>query len=165
MKLTWKSFEDFSSIAVDKGMVEDHLPMAVVAGLRRIKKQFIGQRYDPKETERIRIDASNEYRQREACIRREESFNENTHEGGNGSMREDVVVTLEEIGTRVSGSAPEDRPQFEQTPLHEQPLAGGATARASAFLQALGQPQSPPVSGQPQLTTSQDLALEMEITV
>ena len=70
MKLTWKSFEDFSAIAVDKGMVEDHLPTAVMAGLKKINRQFIQSgRYDPKETERIRIDAREAYTQKVAVTR------------------------------------------------------------------------------------------------
>ena len=82
MKLTWKSFEDLSTITVDKGMVEDHLPTAVMAGLRRIKKQFIGRRrYDPKETERVRIDAHQEYRQRATARRRRKDFGGESFEG------------------------------------------------------------------------------------
>lgn len=75
MKLTWKSFEDFSAIAVDKGMVEDHLPTAVMAGLKRIKKQFIHSQFDPKETERVRLNAQEQYRQMAEALRREGRVN------------------------------------------------------------------------------------------
>ena len=62
--------EDFSTIAVDKGMVEDHLPTAVMSGLKTINKQFIQSgRYDPKETERVRIDAREAYTQKIAVTR------------------------------------------------------------------------------------------------
>lgn len=91
MKLTWKSFEDLSTITVDKGMVEDHLPTAVMAGLRRIKKQFIGCHYDPKETERIRTDAHLEYRQRATARRRRKDFGgesfEGCDDGGSSGLR------------------------------------------------------------------------------
>ena len=87
MKLTWKSFEDFSAIVVDQGMVDDHLPTAVTAGLRRIKKQFVARRYDPKETERIRIDASEAYQQKMAAVRRGESAEREIVEGGDVSFR------------------------------------------------------------------------------
>ena len=91
MKLTWKSFEDLSTITVDKGMVEDHLPTAVMAGLRRIKKQFIGRHYDPKETERIRNDVHQEYRQRATARRRRKDFGgeyfEGCDDGGSSGLR------------------------------------------------------------------------------
>ena len=75
MKLTWKSFEDFSAITVDKGMVEDHLPTAVMAGLKRIRKQFIHSQFDPKETERIRLNAQEQYRQMAEALRRDGRVN------------------------------------------------------------------------------------------
>ena len=75
MKLTWKSFEDFSAIAVDKGMVEDHLPTAVMAGLKRIRRQFIHSQFDTKETERIRMNTQEKYRQMVEALRRDERVN------------------------------------------------------------------------------------------
>ena len=100
MKFTWKSFEDFSTIAVDKGMVEDHLPTAVMAGLKTINKQFIQSgRYDPKETERVRIDAREAYTQKIAVTRQRDldcvdygSVNVGTN---NWNQRVEAMNTLE----------------------------------------------------------------------
>lgn len=73
MKLTWKSFEDFSAIAVDKGMVEDHLPTSVLSGLKHIRRQYIHRHYDPKETERIRIDTRKTYQEKMEAKRKEDA--------------------------------------------------------------------------------------------
>ena len=89
MKLTWKSFEDMSTIVVDKGMMEDHLPTAVTVGLQRITKQFIGRRYDPKETERIRINAYQEYLQRVTDLKgRREQSAEGGDDGSSGGVKD-----------------------------------------------------------------------------
>ena len=53
MKATWKSFEDFSTLIVDKGLVEDHLPTEVMAALKRCHKQYVHGRYDPAEIKTI----------------------------------------------------------------------------------------------------------------
>ena len=139
MKLTWKSFEDLSTISVDKGMVEDHLPTSVMAGLKRIKVQYIGHRYDPKETERIRIDAHEKYRQRATALRRRKYTAGESFEGGDdgSSGTVDVAVTLEE--ERPNGDSSGHRPQ-------------GAKA------QALGKPKATHTTffGQPE-----EIALEM----
>ena len=105
MKLTWKSFEDFSAIEVDKGMVEDHLPTAVMAGLKQINRQFIGAgRYDPNETERIRMEAKEQYQQKMTAIRRGESVDRasvdvESHEDTSWSER---VKAFEAIENRRS---------------------------------------------------------------
>lgn len=91
MKLTWKSFEDFSAIAVDKGMVEDHLPTSVLSSLKHIKRQYIHRQYDPKETERIRIDARKRYQEKMADKRKEDSV------AGDARWRQPSV---EEVETR-----------------------------------------------------------------
>ena len=189
MKLTWKSFEDFSAIAVDKGMVDDHLPTAVMAGLRRIKRQFIGCRYDPKETERIRLDASEEYREKMAAARRGQSVeredsscvspgwvdedlvlgnvlshgsrgnNGATFHNGHGSHRE--RQTVEVAFEEENSHNPESWPERQRLFGRENhdPPSQGAAATAGAFLQALAR-ERPPSNA-----TSNDIALEMDTIV
>ena len=49
MKATWKSFEDFSTLIVDKGIVEDHLPTEVLGALKLCHRQHINGRYNVSE--------------------------------------------------------------------------------------------------------------------
>ena len=108
MKLTWKSFEDFSTITVDKGMVEDHLPTAVFAGLKRIKRQYIYRNYDPEETEAIRDKVRNEYRQRAAMNRGGESLYSGSDEVDTWKQR---VSMFEDLETRESRNGVESQKQ------------------------------------------------------
>ena len=107
MKLTWKSFEDFGVIAVDKGMVEDHLPTGVMAGLKRIRAQHISRVFDPKETERVRIDARERYQARASRLRGGESLGSYCSGTLSGSGSIDLQwqqknAALEEFDTRES---------------------------------------------------------------
>ena len=54
MKVTWKSFEDFSTLIVDKGIVEDHLPTEVLGALKLCHRQHIDGRYNASEMTTIR---------------------------------------------------------------------------------------------------------------
>ena len=62
-------------------MVEDHLPTAIMAGLKRIRKQFIGRQYDPKETERIQMDQQEKYQQWAFARRRGLSITSGSYDG------------------------------------------------------------------------------------
>jgi sn1-specific diacylglycerol lipase len=180
MKLTWKGFEDLSTISVDKGMVEDHLPTAVMAGLKRIKEQFVGHHYDPKETERIRIDAHDKYRQRATALRRRNNFAGESFEGGssgrvnknqagyngvNGSHTElgDHRASLQE-GT-ISDDVHHTRHTVDVavTLEEERPNEDSSGHRPQdAKAQALEKPKATPTTffGQPALG-SEEIALEM----
>jgi len=102
MKATWKSFEDFSTLIVDKGLVEDHLPTEVMAALKRCHKQYMRDQYDPAEIKKIR-----ERRQKEYSLKmyaeREASY---VGTGGRGWLeRVKAFEEMEDTGSRASDEA------------------------------------------------------------
>ena len=166
MKLTWKSFEDLSTISVDKGMVEDHLPTAVMAGLKRIKEQFVGHHYDPKETERIRIDAHDKYRQRESFEGGSSgrvNKNQAGYNGVNGSHTElgDHRASLQE-GT-ISDDVHHTRHTVDvAVTLEEERPNEDSSGQDAKTQDAFEKPKATPTTffGQPALG-SEEIALEM----
>lgn len=102
MKATWKSFEDFSTLIVDKGIVEDHLPTEVMAALKRCHKQYVRGQYDPAEIKKIRERRQEEYSQK-MYAEREASY------GGTGGRawleRVRALEEMGDVGSRVSDEA------------------------------------------------------------
>ena len=104
MKLTWKSFEDFRVIVVDRGMVEDHLPTAVYANLQRVKKQFIHCKYNPEETEEIRKQAQEDYRRRMVARRKGEVVDGDSEGSNNWKERVEAFEQLEARRSKLETS-------------------------------------------------------------
>lgn len=187
MKLTWKSFEDFSAIAVDKGMVEDHLPTSVLASLKHIRRQYIHRHYDPNETERIQIDARKRYQEKMADKRKEDASrsaydvkwkqqsveevevrklrNVNLQDKDIDSSRQPhsvtVAVTLEDADYYKTDNGVEDRNGPTNDAVNGKETVGGsatATAAANMFVQAIAKTSVSGVSEQ----GSNDVKLEIE---
>lgn len=104
MKATWKSFEDFSTLIVDKGIVEDHLPTEVMAALKRCHKQYVHGQYDPAEIKKIRESRQEEYAKKMYAEREESSVAR-----GGKSWLERVKAFDQEVQANTSRVSDEGR--------------------------------------------------------
>ena len=99
MKATWKSFEDFSTLIVDKGLLEDHLPTEVMTALKRCHKQYVRGRYDPAEIKKIQERRQEEYSLK-MYTEREASY---VGTGRRGWLeRVKAIEAMEDTGSRAS---------------------------------------------------------------